>query len=169
MIYVLPISLLVLTVLAFFALAGGSYARFGIPQVLLRVLVALPLLVSGVLLHFFRVSLTAAIILPVFPARLFLAVLTGIFEIAGAIGLFVPRVRRRAAFWIAVMMVAVFPANINSAGQIIDGFKFPSVPVRLAMQVVYIALVLLAGYGIPGLRRAPELRKLAGSDSLRKK
>jgi uncharacterized membrane protein len=72
-----------------------------------------------------------------------------VFEVAGAIGLFVPRFRRSAALWIAIMMVAVFPANIHSAGQVIDGFKFPSVPVRLAMQIVYIILVLLAGCGLP--------------------
>ena len=46
-------------------------------------------------------------------------------------------------------MVAIFPANIYSAGQVIGGFRFPSVPVRLAMQIVYVVLVLLAGYGIP--------------------
>jgi len=149
MIYVLPISLLILTILAFFAISRGNYASFGIPQILLRVLVALPLLISGVLLHFFRASLTASIIPALFPARLFLAVLTGVFEVAGAIGLFVPRFRRSAALWIAIMMVAVFPANIHSAGQVINGFKFPSVPVRLAMQIVYIILVLLAGCGLP--------------------
>jgi uncharacterized membrane protein len=147
--YAIPISVLILAILVFFALGRGGYANFGIPQVVLRVVVALPLLISGVLLHFFRASLTASIIPPFFPARLFLAILTGIFEIAGAIGLFVPRSRRAAAFWIAIMMVAIFPANIYSAGQVIDGFKFPSVPIRLAMQIVYIAFALLAGYGIP--------------------
>jgi uncharacterized membrane protein len=140
---------LILTICCFFWFARGAYAGFGTPQILLRVVVALPLLVSGVLLHFFRARLTAGIIPPFFPARLFLALLTGACEIAGAAGLFVPRFRRAAAFWIAVMMVAIFPANVYSAGQVIDGFKFPNVPVRLAMQVVYIVLVLLAGYGIP--------------------
>jgi uncharacterized membrane protein len=149
MIYVISISLLILTIVAFFALSRGGYASFGVPQILVRVLVALPLLVSGVLLHFFHARLTASIIPPFFPARLFLALLTGVCEIAGAIGLFVPRFRRPAAFWIAIMMVAIFPANIYSAGQVLDGFKFPSVPVRLAMQIVYIVLVLLAGYGLP--------------------
>jgi uncharacterized membrane protein len=147
--YAVPLALLVLTIVAFFALARGNYASFGIPQILLRVVVALPLLISGILLHFFRAGLTASIIPPFFPARLFLAVFTGICEIAGAIGLFVPRFRRPAAFWIAIMMVAIFPANIYSAGQVIDGFKFPSIPVRLVMQIVYIVLVLLAGYGLP--------------------
>jgi uncharacterized membrane protein len=149
MTYAICTVVLTLTILCFFGFARDSYRSFGVPQIVLRVVVALPLLVSGVLLHFFRARLTAGIIPPFFPARLFLAVLTGVCEIAGAIGLFVPRIRRLAAFWIAVMMVAIFPANIYSAGQVIDGFKFPSVPVRLVMQIVYILLVLLAGYGIP--------------------
>jgi uncharacterized membrane protein len=48
-------------------------------------------------------------------------------------------------------MVAIVPANIYSAGQLVDGFQFPGVPVRTAMQIVYIVLVLLAGYGFPRL------------------
>jgi uncharacterized membrane protein len=149
MIYAASLSLLIVTILAFFAIARGNYSSFGRPQTLLKTLVALPLLFSGVALHFFRAHLTASIIPPTFPARLFLALFTGICEIAGGLGLFVPRVQRSAALWIAIMMVAIFPANIYSAGQTIDGFRFPSVPVRLAMQLVYIIFVLLAGYGLP--------------------
>ena len=149
MIYAIPMSVLVGFIAAFFALGRGSYRSFGATQSVLRVVVALPLLVSGVLLHFFRAHATASIIPPSIPAPMFFAVFTGVCEIAGAVGLFVPRSRRTAAFWIAIMMVAVFPANIYAAGQVIDGLHMPSVPVRLAMQVVYIVLVLLAGFGIP--------------------
>jgi uncharacterized membrane protein len=140
---------LLLTIVAFFAMGRGQYRSFGVSQVVLRALVALPLVVSGVLLHFFRMGVTSSIVPPVFPARPFLVMLTGVLEIAGAIGLFVPRLRRPAAFWIAIMMVAVFPANIFAAGKVVGGLQFPGVPVRLAMQIVYVALVLLAGYGIP--------------------
>lgn len=153
--YAIPLLLLVLTIVAFFAMGRGHYADFGVSQVVLRVLVALPLVVSGVLLHFFRMSVTASIIPPVFPARPFLVVLTGVLEIAGAISLFVPRLRRAAAFWIAIMMVAIFPANIFAAGKVVGGLQFPSVPVRLAMQIAYVALVLLAGYGIPRAASKP--------------
>ena len=149
--YAIPISLLVLTILAFFGLGRGNYASFGVSQVILRVLVALPLVVSGIFLHFFRTQITASIIPPAFPARTLMVVLTGVLEIAGAIGLFVPRLRRPAALWIAVMMVAVFPANIYAAGKVVDGLQFPGVAVRTAMQIVYIVLVLLAGYGFPRL------------------
>jgi uncharacterized membrane protein len=149
--YAIPISLLVLTILAFFGLGRGNYASFGVSQVILRVLVALPLVVSGIFLHFFRTQITASIIPPAFPARTLMVVLTGVLEIAGAIGLFVPRLRRPATLWIAVMMVAVFPANIYAAGKVVDGLQFPGVAVRTAMQIVYIVLVLLAGYGFPRL------------------
>jgi len=147
--YAIPLLLLVLTILGFFGLGRGNYASFGVWQVLLRVLVALPLVLSGVLLHFLRADATASIIPPAFPAREFLVMVTGVLEIAGAVGLFVPRLRRAAALCIAVMMVAVFPANIYAAGKVVDGLQFPSVPVRLSMQIVYIALVLLAGFGLP--------------------
>ena len=148
--YAIPILLLVLTILVFFGLGRGGYRCFGVSQTVLRVIVALPLLVSGVLLHFFRVHATASIIPPAFPAHVFLALLTGVFEIAGAVGLFVPRFRRPAAFWIAVMMVAILPANVFAAGKVGEGIAMPGVVVRTAMQMVYIVLVLLAGYGVPG-------------------
>jgi uncharacterized membrane protein len=152
MTYAISTVVLIFTILCFFAMARGRFASFGISQVVLQVVVALPLVVSGILLHFFRARLTASIIPPFFPGRLSLAVFTGICEIAGGIGLFVPRFRRAAAFWIAVMMVAIFPANVYSAGRVVAGFQFPSVPVRLVMQIVYIVLVLLAGYGMPKIR-----------------
>ena len=148
--YAIPILLLSLTIVAFFGIARGRYAGFGAVQNAIRVIVALPLLVSGVLVHFFRATTTASIIPPIFPAPVFLIVITGVFEIAGAVGLFIPRFRQAAALWIAIMMVAIVPANIYVAGRTIDGLPMPSVAVRGAMQFVYIVLVLLAGYGIPG-------------------
>ena len=150
MTYAISILVLSITIVAFFGLARGRYAQFGGPQVLLRVLVALPLLVSAVLLHFFRTDASASMIPPLFPARHLLVLITGVLEILGAIGLFLPRFRRRAALWIAIMMVAIFPANVYAAGQVISGLQMPGVPVRLAMQVVYILMTLLAGYGLPG-------------------
>ena len=149
MVYFVPLLLLVATVTAFFGLGRDGYAGFGTAQLVLRILVALPLLISAVLLHFFRTDITASIIPPVFPARNFLVLLTGICEIAGAVGLFVPSFRRPAAFWIAIMLIAIFPANVYAAGKVVGGLRMPGVPLRTIMQIVYIALVLLAGYGWP--------------------
>jgi uncharacterized membrane protein len=148
--YAIPILLLMLTIAAFFGIARGRYADFGVFQAVLRVIAALPLLVSGILFHFFHATTTASIIPPDFPAPLFLVFITGIFEVAGAIGLFIPRFRRTAAFCIAIMMVAIVPANIYAAGRTIAGVPMPGIAPRTALQFVYIVLVLLAGYGIPG-------------------
>ena len=87
MTYAIPILVLACTILAFFGLARGRYALFGVTQILLRILVALPLLASAVLLHFFRTDASASIIPPVFPARHLLVLITGVLEILGAIGL----------------------------------------------------------------------------------
>ncbi|WP_439596786.1 DoxX family protein [Falsiroseomonas sp.] len=43
--------------------------------------------------------------------------LTGLCEVAGAIGLLVPRLRRAAGILLAVYFVCVFPANIRNALQ----------------------------------------------------
>lgn len=148
--YAVPLLLLVLTIVGFFAFGRAGFCGFGILQVVVRVVVALPLLGSGVVLHFFRVQTTAGMLPAAFPAHVFLVLLTGVFEIAGAVGLFLARFRRAAAFWIAVMMVAIFPANVFVAGKVVGGIAMPGLTVRTAMQVVYMVLVLLAGYGLPG-------------------
>jgi uncharacterized membrane protein len=156
--YLLPIALLIITLVAFLLAGRGGYANLGCWPRVLRVLVAIPLLVSGVFLHFLHAESVASIIPPIFPARYFLAVFTGVCEVAGAIGLFVPSTRRAAALWLALLMIAVFAANIYVAGQTIGGLHMPSVPIRTAMQWVYLLLILLAGYGFPTGRRAKQVR-----------
>jgi uncharacterized membrane protein len=150
--FLISLAVLIGVIILFFAVARGRYTQFGIAQMLLRIVVALPLLLSAVVLHYLKRNEATAMIPPVVPSPIFLVLLTGVLEIAGAIGLFVPRLRRSAALWIAILMVAVFPANIWVAGQTYAGLQMPSVPVRLSMQVIYIWMVLLAGYGLPGRR-----------------
>lgn len=150
--FLISFVILVAAIVLFFALAHRRYTQFGGAQAALRILAALPLLLSAVFLHFMRTNEATAMLPPVFPAPGLpghLVIATGIFEVLGAIGLFVPRFRRSAALWIAIMMVLIFPVNILVAGQTFAGLQMPSVPVRLAMQVVYIWIVLLAGYGLP--------------------
>ncbi len=48
-----------------------------------------------------------------YPAQI--VALTGIAEIAGAVGLLVPQVRKAAGIGLALYAVCVFPANINHA------------------------------------------------------
>jgi uncharacterized membrane protein len=150
--YAGSLVILIVVVVGFFLIGRGRYAEFGMPQLLLRVVVALPLLLSAVVLHFLHINEGTAMLPPIFPAPGLLVVLTGVLEIFGAVGLFVSAARRSAALWLAIMMVLIFPVNVFVAGQRFGGMQMPSVPVRLAMQVIYIWMILLAGYGIPGRR-----------------
>lgn len=95
------------------------------------------------------------------PGRIVL--FTGLCEIAGAIGLLVPRLRWIAGLMLAVYFVAVLPANINNALQAMEGLGVQGLPAspayywsRLLFQPVYIWWALAAG-GVIGLpwRRKP--------------
>jgi len=152
--YLGSLLVLIAAVVLFFALGRGRYTQFGDAQTALRIIAALPLVLSAVLLHFLRTNEATAMLPPIFPppfpSPASLVIGTGVLEILGAIGLFIPKVRRSAALWIAIMMILVFPVNVWVAGQTFAGLQMPSVPVRLTMQVIYIWMVLLAGYGLPG-------------------
>jgi uncharacterized membrane protein len=154
--FLISFAILIAAMVAFFAVARGRYTQFGGAQTALRLLAALPLLLSAVLLHFMRTNEATATLPPIFPSPPFpspgaLVISTGVLEILGAMGLFVPKVRRSAALWIAIMMVMIFPVNVLVAGQTYAGLRMPGVPVRLTMQAIYIWMVLLAGYGLPGM------------------
>lgn len=135
----------------FFGVARGGFRAFGTMQRILRVLVALPLAVSGIA-HLTMTAAMAQIIPQVFPGRPLLVILSGAAELAGAAGLFFRRTERSASLGIALLMIAVFPANILVAGQTVHGLSMPAVPVRLLMQLIYILLVLMAGCWRPVLR-----------------
>jgi uncharacterized membrane protein len=148
MVYLITTAILIITVATCFLGARRGLSSFGWMQWALRVLVALPLLASG-LLHFTRTALFAAIIPPFFSHRPQLVLLSGALELAGALGLLLPAFTRAASACLALMMIAIFPANVYAANQSVGGMHMPSVPVRLAMQVIYIVLLLMAGWGIP--------------------
>ena len=74
------------------------------------------------------------------PQGLWVIYLTGLLEIAGAVGLLVPRFRRVAAMGLAILLVAMFPANVNAA---LNGIPFRGEAptplwLRLPMQVLFI-------------------------------
>jgi uncharacterized membrane protein len=148
MVYLITTLILIATVAAFFLWARRGLSAFGWLQWVLRILAAAPLLASGVL-HFTRTALMASIIPPSFPDRPQLVLLTGVLEFAGAVGLLLPASTRVASACLAVFMIVIFPANVYAAGRTVGGLHMLSVPVRLAMQVVYILLQLIAGWGVP--------------------
>ena len=73
-------------------------------------------LTSGTM-HFVRPAPFEAIVPKQLPSRRALVYASGAAEIACAVGLFVPRTRRLAGIASAVLLVAVFPANVQMTAQ----------------------------------------------------
>lgn len=77
------------------------------------------------------------------PAHLALVYISGVAEIAGALGLILPVTRRLAAWGLVVLYVAIFPANLNMALNDLPLDKTPipswALWARLPLQLVFIA------------------------------
>lgn len=78
---------------------------------------------------------------PAFPQPELLVTLTGLAEIAGAIGLLWRRTARLAAACLALFLLAVFPANVHAARQhlSIAGKPVTPLPLRTAVQLGLVA------------------------------
>ena len=79
-----------------------------------------------------------------FPYPRQIVFVTGILEILGAIGLLIPQVRTAAGICLAILFVAMFPANIKAAIKKVPlrGQSATPLWLRLPMQVLFIALAL---------------------------
>jgi uncharacterized membrane protein len=79
-----------------------------------------------------------------FPAPELIITITGLLEIAGGVGLLIPLTVRVAAICLIILLIAMFPANMQAAreGLTIRGRRAMSIPVRGAMQVLFIGALL---------------------------
>jgi uncharacterized membrane protein len=84
----------------------------------------------------------ARMIPPAIPDPMAMVYFTGLCEIAGAIGLLVPRTRRVAGWALILFFVAILPANIHAAreGLTLAGSPVTPVAIRVPVQVLFIAL-----------------------------
>lgn len=89
-----------------------------------------------------------AIVPPRLPAPGLLVTITGLLESLGAIGLLIPQTRVAAAGCLALLMVAMFPANVYAAGakRSEHAPDTPLVP-RAMMQALFLAGALLVAVG----------------------
>lgn len=65
--------------------------------------------------HFVSPDPYVAMMPAALPAHLALVYVSGVAEIAGGLGLILPRTRRAAAWGLVLLLLAVFPANVNMA------------------------------------------------------
>jgi uncharacterized membrane protein len=73
------------------------------------------LFVGAGLLHFARPAFYERIVPPGFGPPRLMVHLSGAAEIAGGVGVLVPRLRRPAGWGLIALLVAVFPANVYMA------------------------------------------------------
>ena len=112
-------------------------------QQAVRVALTITFLFTGAT-HFTEMKQDYAAMIPSpFPKSLWLIYLTGILEIAGAIGLSLPRVRGIAGICLIVLLVALFPANINAA---LNNIPFQGQPptalwLRALIQICFIVAI----------------------------
>ncbi|OMF80233.1 DoxX family protein [Paenibacillus glucanolyticus] len=85
---------------------------------------------------------------PRIPNAQILISLTGILEIAGAILLLIPATAMAASTGLALMLLAMFPANIYAAHKKLTLGGKPVTPIgaRVIMQMLFLAAVLAAGW-----------------------
>lgn len=83
-------------------------------KAIVRSLLALLMIAVGIT-HFLDPAAFAAIVPKALPAPFALVYVSGIAEIAGGVGLLIPKTRRWAAWGLIALYIAVFPANVNMA------------------------------------------------------
>ena len=93
---------------------------------------------AGVM-HFLNAETYLEFMPPYFPNPRLLVALSGLAEIAGGIGLLIPRLRRAAGWGLIALLIAVFPANIYMA-QHPERFHIASwiLWARLPLQAVFV-------------------------------
>lgn len=81
---------------------------------------------------------------PALPRPDLLVTLTGIAELAGAVGLMVPSLARASAWALAALLAAMFPANIHASRteHTIAGRPHTPMVIRAPLQVFWIALLI---------------------------
>ncbi len=86
--------------------------------------------------------------------------LTGVLEIAGALGLLVPRTRRLAGICLVLYLLAVFPGNVYAAVNEVPFRGEPPTPLwlRTPIQLFFIGMVLWTAVRRPlGRAEAPRV------------
>lgn len=109
-------------------------------KTILQYLLCVVFVLAG-LNHFINPALYLKIMPPYLPWHLFLVYLSGFFEMALGVLLLIPAFTRVAAWGLAALLVAVFPANIHMA---VNPQLYPDISplalwLRLPLQAVFIA------------------------------
>jgi uncharacterized membrane protein len=123
----------------------GRITRLGSRRDRARLAIGLAFVIAGVT-HLTSPERFLPMMPPWLPWHVELVYLGGFFQLAGGIGLLIPRLARPAAVGLVVLLLAVFPANVHAALSGSQAVGMPSATwylwARLPFQAVFIAWVL---------------------------
>ena len=112
-------------------------------QMAVRVGLAIMFVFTGVA-HFTRTrGDLIRMVPPQLPHPALLVTVTGVAELAGAVGLLIPRLAPWAGYALIALLIAMFPANVYASriGHRIAGRPHTRLALRLPLQLLWIALL----------------------------
>ena len=124
-------------------------------RILIRILLAALFLFAGTV-HLHNPEVFIPVMPPWIPLHLVCIQVSGIFELLGGFGLLIPvrKIQFLTGWGLALLLVAVFPANLYMAMAHVQIHGFPPQPwmawARLPLQPILIAAVLWATRAWPG-------------------
>ena len=88
---------------------------------------------------------------PIFPAPMLIVYITGVLELAGAVGLLLPKFRRVAGVCLAALFAVMFVANVHASqtGAGVGGQPPTPMLIRGPMQALFIAIALWTSKSSP--------------------
>ena len=123
-------------------LVGKLFPRFNVAPAI-RARVGLSLFFAFASLgHFARTEAMAEMLPPGVPYRVELIYLTGILELLGAIGIWIPRLTKLTGLLLIVMLVGILPSNIYSAINRVDFGGHEAGPVYLLVRIPFQLFVI---------------------------
>src|ERR1700722_7004386 len=109
----------------------------------------------GGVAHFALTEVEMRIVPPLIPWPRAVVLISGVFELLGALGILIPATRRAAGIGLFLLTIAVTPANVYML-QHAELFDVPrwALIVRLPFQLLLLALILWSTW-TPRLNRSP--------------
>lgn len=92
--------------------------------------------------HFIRTEEMAAMLPASAPYRVELIYITGILELLGAIGVWIPRLSKLTGFLLILMLIGILPANIYSAVNRVDFGGHGAGPAYLLVRIPFQLFVI---------------------------
>lgn len=141
-----PFLVLLLSLLLMRGLGAAGVGLFASWQADVAYALVLMLLLTASV-HFTKTKEDLIRMVPaVFPFRRQIVTITGYLELLGAVGLLIPATRGAAGICLALLFVAMFPANVRGAVRNLSLRGRPATPLwlRVPMQFVFIGAALFA-------------------------